>query len=120
MATVLIVDDHALTVEFIAEQLHMMSHRSHSVATGEAALALLGAGDRPDAIILSQNVPAQGGLKTAQQLRERYHYEHAIIALATQADDIDIAAGIAAGIDAWITHPIDITQFVSTLQRWLS
>ncbi|MFC3851866.1 response regulator [Salinispirillum marinum] len=120
MATVLIVDDHALTVEFIAEQLHMMGHRSHSVATGEAALALLGAGDQPDAILLSQNIPAQGGIVTAQRMRERHQYEHAIIALAAHADDIDIPAGIAAGIDAWITHPIDITQFVSTLQRWLS
>ena len=120
MLGVMIVDDDELSAEFLAEHLDMLGYRTHRAASGENALALLGAGDRPHAIVISLNHDAQKGFDTARLVRERYRYDPAIIGLAAQEADLDIAAGVNAGIDAWLSRPINTTQLASTLERWLN
>ncbi|MFY0664296.1 MAG: response regulator [Natronospirillum sp.] len=120
MLGIMIVDDDDLSADFLSEHLEMLGYRTHRAASGENALALLGAGDRPDAIFISLSTNALSGFETARLVRERYRYDPTIVGLSAQEDDVDIATGIAAGIDAWLSRPINTTQLASTLERWLN
>jgi CheY-like chemotaxis protein len=67
--TVLLVDDDPLIQGAMQEVLEVLGHRVTPVLSGEAALAELAAGLRPDVVILDMNMPGLGGAGTLSRLR---------------------------------------------------
>ena len=66
---VLLVDDDDLMLTSICSVLEKLGHASISARSGEAALAQLEAGLRPDLVILDMNMPGLGGAGTLPLLR---------------------------------------------------
>jgi len=67
--SVLLVDDDELVQDALELLLTALGHTAHPARSGEAALALLEGGLRPDRIILDLNMPGLGGPGTLPHLR---------------------------------------------------
>jgi CheY-like chemotaxis protein len=68
--TILLVDDDELIQSAVAAQLEVMGHHTDLAGTGEAAMALVDQGLRPDLVILDMNMPGWGGAITLPKLRQ--------------------------------------------------
>jgi CheY-like chemotaxis protein len=66
---VLVVDDDELIQASMGALLNALGHRVTTLASGEEALAALGAGLQPDVVILDLNMPGLGGSGTLPLLR---------------------------------------------------
>jgi len=66
---VLLVDDDVLVQDSTGDILQALGHTVVTEASGEAALATLEAGFRPDVVILDMNMPGLGGSGTLPRLR---------------------------------------------------
>jgi signal transduction histidine kinase/ActR/RegA family two-component response regulator len=66
---VLLVDDDELIQSSVQATLKILGHRSSGVYSGEAALAKIEAGYRPDVVILDMNMPGLGGRGTLPRLQ---------------------------------------------------
>jgi len=66
---ILLVDDDELMQSSTQAILEWLGHTVSGVTSGEAALARLGAGARPDVVILDINMPGLGGAETLAHLR---------------------------------------------------
>jgi CheY-like chemotaxis protein/anti-sigma regulatory factor (Ser/Thr protein kinase) len=66
--SVLLVDDDELIQDSMAAILDMLGHTFTGVFSGEAALAKLESGFRPDVVILDMNMPGLGGRGTLPRL----------------------------------------------------
>lgn len=67
---ILLVDDDDLIQSSVGAQLDVMEHQVSLASSGEAAMALLEQGLRPDLIILDMNMPGWGGAGTLPRLRQ--------------------------------------------------
>jgi len=63
------VDDDDLVLAATEMLLEVLGHRVTTVTSGEAALAQLQEGARPDVVILDMNMPGLGGGGTLPRLR---------------------------------------------------
>jgi len=66
---VLLVDDDELIQSSVQSLLEALGHRVQAAFTGEAALALLKGGLRPEVVILDMNMPGWSGAETLPRLR---------------------------------------------------
>jgi len=66
---ILLVDDDDLVLTAAGILLEVLGHHLTTAVSGEAALALLERGARPDLIILDMNMPGLGGKGTLPRLR---------------------------------------------------
>lgn len=66
---ILLVDDDELIQSAISAQLEAMGHLVSAAPTGEEAMEKVGAGLRPDLVILDMNMPGWGGANTLPRLR---------------------------------------------------
>jgi signal transduction histidine kinase/CheY-like chemotaxis protein len=76
---------------------------------------------RPDLILLDINLPGTDGFAVLMRLRAEPGTRHTpIVALTAGASPREIERGLAAGFDDYVTKPIDLVRFNSTLDRFLS
>ena len=117
MITVSIVEDNAQLCATLArvinraEGFRCLSH----YATAEAALEALPK-DRPDVVLMDINLPGISGIEALQILREDPATAHIpVIALSANAMPRDIEKGLKAGFFRYLTKPINVDEFMGTL-----
>lgn len=87
-----------------------------SVADGTTALAAAGA-DRPDLAVLDVWMPGITGLEVCAALRaDPATAGIRILLLSAGASDDDVAAGIAAGADAYLAKPFSVAGLVAQIR----
>lgn len=75
---------------------------------------------RPELILLDINLPGMDGYEALQQLRGNLLTRNIpVIAVSANAMPRDIARGKAAEFNDYLTKPLDIAQFIKTLERYL-
>lgn len=75
----------------------------------------------PDLILLDINLPGMDGYAVLRELRRTPQTQSTpVIAVTANALPGDIEHGDAAGFTAYVTKPIDLTQFLDTLDRVLA
>ena len=67
----LVVDDNATNREILRRQLSAWGMQVEDHADGEAALASVDAGARPDVVLLDMHMPGMDGVELARELRAR-------------------------------------------------
>lgn len=118
MITVLIVDDEPHIVELVRVTLEDDRVRVIEAADGETALECAAAA-APDLVLLDVNLPGLSGLEVCRRLRGREGYGGRIVMLtaATQAEDV--ARGLAAGADQYLTKPFSPVRLLGLVEELL-
>lgn len=111
---VLLADDNALVREVLAAQLARLGAKCETVADGEAALALALSG-KFSAVVLDLSMPRIDGLEVARRIRARCGPTVRIVGASAHAEAADRARAIAAGMDAFVTKPVNLGALAAAL-----
>ena len=119
MLTVLIADDEPNVVELVRVTLEDERLRVVSAFDGLSALDI--ADDVvPDMVLLDVNMPGLNGFDVCRRLRRDTRFQSTpIIMLTAAAQKEDVAAGLAAGADHYLTKPFSPVRLLSLVERVL-
>ncbi len=117
---VLVADDNPVNIKLATIVLGKAGHRVSSVGDGAAAVAKVASGGI-DLVLMDVQMPGMDGLVATRQIRalaDRHLRSTPVVALSADALADDEAAGRAAGMDAYLTKPIDRPKLLSTVRFW--
>lgn len=117
---VLIADDHAVNRAAFSLVLEPFCESVTTVEDGEEALEVLAA-SAFDVVLLDLNMPRLGGLETARQLRARPgpNQHTVVMALTASASVKDVEACLDAGMDAFVTKPLEASELLAAIEHAL-
>ena len=117
--SVLLADDNPYNRKAMAAYLHQAGVDVVEAGHGKAVLELLQARSHWDAILLDINMPGMSGLETAQAIRASGMAccNAPIIALTAHSDPATVAAAGAAGMNAFLTKPVDAFVLYEKLRQ---
>jgi signal transduction histidine kinase/CheY-like chemotaxis protein len=113
---ILIAEDNAANRMILTRLLDMVGLQAVACETGEEALRLADL-QWFDAIILDVRMPGLSGLEVAASLRagQGPNALAPILMLSADAAREDVAAGLAAGADVYLTKPVEPARFYAAL-----
>jgi PAS domain S-box-containing protein len=115
---ILLIEDNPINAMLSRELLRRRGFEVSDVASGEAALEILCEKDF-DVVLTDLHMPGLDGLETAQRMRQWEHSEQRartpIVALTADADQNIRNACQEAGMDGFLTKPIDPAELDAVL-----
>ena len=115
--TVLIVDDEPNIVELVRLTLEDEHVRVVEAAAGAAALARAQA-EKPDLVLLDVGLPDMSGLDVCRRLRRDPGFVLTrIVMLTAMAQREDVASGLAAGADHYLTKPFSPVRLLTLVSE---
>jgi PAS domain S-box-containing protein len=119
---ILVAEDHPVNQEVAKLILQRLGHRVVAVADGRAALAALAPSRREafDLVLMDVQMPVMGGLEATAAIRdaERASGTHLpIVALTAHAMHDDRERYLEAGMDGYVTKPIDSVELTRVIDQ---
>ncbi len=114
---ILLVEDHPISQEVSAHQLHTLGLQVTLATNGHQALRCMAA-ERFDLVLMDIQMPVMDGYETTRQLRTRGHTVP-IIALTAAAMTDDQQKALNAGMNGHLAKPIDTRELHQVLAQWL-
>ncbi|MFO7717141.1 MAG: ATP-binding protein, partial [Desulfohalobium sp.] len=118
---ILVTEDVPLNQEYIHFLLHRHGHSATIVATGEEALAYFAAGSY-DVVLMDIQMPDMNGMEATRRLRQQEGGDKPltpIIALTAYARPEEREKFLAAGMNGYVSKPIDAHKLWAEIQRVL-
>ena len=116
---ILIVDDEPNIVLSLEYLMRREGYEVAIAADGEAALAAL-AEARPDLVILDIMLPKLNGFEVCRRLRSDPRWrELKVLMLTARGRDTEVAKGLDAGADAYVTKPFSTRDLVAQIRDML-
>lgn len=113
---VLVADDDPISRTVLSRQLAGWGFTPVLAEDGEAALRALTAGDGPRLAILDWVMPGLDGVEVIRRLRRTQHDDYTYVVLLTSRDDKrEIAEGLMAGSDDYLSKPCDAHELQARL-----
>ena len=117
---ILVVEDYPDNRDLILFMLDTLGYQADSVNNGREALAKL-AQQEYKIILMDCQMPEIDGYQATKAIRQREGERHTIIiGLTAHAMEGDRQKCLNAGMDEYITKPIDLDKLTSVLQKWLA
>jgi two-component system cell cycle response regulator DivK len=121
MAVIVIIEDNSLNLKLFTDLLVIKGHTVHSTNQGEEAIKLI-AENKPDIAIIDIQLPHISGLEIIKAIRK--HTDDTInampcIAITAFAFREDQQDTIDAGFDLFLSKPIDVEKFYSSVDTML-
>jgi two-component system cell cycle response regulator DivK len=117
--TVLIVEDNELNMKLFRDLLEAHGYATLQTRNGIEALSLARA-HRPDLILMDIQLPEVSGLDVTKWLKEDESLRTipviAVTAFAMKGDEERIREG---GCEAYISKPITVSMFLSTIRQFI-
>ena len=120
-ASLLVAEDHPVNQALARVLLEDLGHRVTMVSDGQQALQALKR-ERFELILMDVQMPVMGGMEATIKVRELEMMTGTrvpIIALTAHAMEGDRKRFLAAGMDDYLSKPIDPQALHAILQRWL-
>jgi len=114
--TILVVDDQRETVELFSEMLCLSGYHVQACMSSDQAVQVIQSGP-PDGVLLDVMMPEKSGLSVLEFIRNDPHY-NAIPVIVVSAKSLpgDIAAGMDAGANQYLTKPVSFLDLIKALQ----
>ena len=118
MGRVLLVEDNAVNQLFVNVTLTRAGYRVDTANSGAEALNMYRALPY-DAVLMDVQMPDMDGLEATRRIRERFPERRSpIIALTANAMKGDRERCLDAGMDDYLSKPIDPAALLTCLVRW--
>jgi PAS domain S-box-containing protein len=121
---VLVVEDNQVNQQLTMRQIERLGYQAEVAANGRAALSAIARAEQPyDLILMDCQMPELDGLATTIAIRA---WEQAsgqrvpIVAMTANAMQGDREACLAAGMDDYLSKPVQQATLREMLERWLS
>jgi PAS domain S-box-containing protein len=117
---ILVVDDNPVNRMVAEGMVRAMGHEVDAADDGVSALEAIGSSSY-DLVLLDVQMPRMDGYATVRAMRADDELAHLpVIAMTATAIDGERERCLAAGMDDFLTKPIDPGSLARTLGRWLS
>ncbi len=115
----LVAEDNLINQRVIIGQLGKLGYHADVVNNGREVLDLLER-EHYDLILMDCQMPEMDGYRTTEEIRRREgRYEHTvIIALTASAMQGTYERCIAAGMDDYISKPVDVAELARLIEHW--
>ena len=114
---ILVVDDHAKTVDSVRLYLEHAGFEVLAASDGERALALARATPPPDLVVLDVMLPGLSGLEVCRRLREESALP--IILLTARSTEEDRLEGLDLGADDYVVKPFSPRELAARVRAVL-
>ena len=119
-AVVLLAEDNETNQMVATEILSRLGIALEIADNGRQAVEMVRAApDRYAAVLMDMQMPEMDGLTATRALRNE-RYTLPIIAMTANAMKADLDACLEAGMNDYVTKPIDRKALVQTLRRWIA
>ncbi|MCD6079389.1 MAG: multi-sensor hybrid histidine kinase, partial [Ramlibacter sp.] len=124
-ATVLVADDNAVNLKVACAMLLKLGYEVLTATDGreavEAVAHAAAHGERLDAILMDVNMPGVDGLQATRQIQAaRGRASPPIIAVTAAASAEDRERCMEAGMDDYLTKPLQVAALAQALERWIA
>jgi DNA-binding response OmpR family regulator len=120
-STVLLVDDHDLSIELTARRVETAGYRVLQATRGKDALSII-RNEGVHLVLLDINMPEVSGYETLREIRATKAKEELAVIMVTAVEDPDTVIDcINAGADDYIMkpfHPGELTARINTVLRY--
>ncbi len=117
---ILVAEDNPVNQKLISILLTRAGHKVTIAENGKAAIERL-AKSNFDIVILDLQMPEMGGIETVKAIREREKSSGArripVLALTAHAFEDDRKTCYEAGMDAYLSKPIQRSELITTIDR---
>ena len=118
-ARILLVEDNPINEHIVRTMIQRAGHQVASVSDGLKALEQHQQ-QRFDAILMDCQMPVMDGFQSTSEIRKRENGQHTpIIALTASAMQGERERCLAAGMDDFLSKPVDLTELNRVLKQWL-
>jgi two-component system cell cycle response regulator DivK len=115
---VLVVEDNERNMKLFRDVLQGSGYRTLEATTGERAVELA-IEHVPDLVLMDIQLPDIDGVEALRRLRvDERSASLPVLALTAQAMEGDRERFLAAGFDGYLSKPVDIAEFVTTVKRY--
>ncbi|MDH5737879.1 MAG: ATP-binding protein, partial [Gammaproteobacteria bacterium] len=115
---VLLVEDNDINQELATALLERVGIQVTPAKDGQEALVKLAAEDY-DLVLMDMQMPVMDGLEATRRIRSQSGYENLpIIAMTANAMRADLDKCLAAGMNDYVTKPIDPDLLYRTIGKW--
>jgi CheY-like chemotaxis protein/HPt (histidine-containing phosphotransfer) domain-containing protein len=123
--TVLVADDNAVNLKVACAMLVKLGYDFRTATNGREALEELSQataeGRRFGAILMDVNMPEVDGLQATRQIHAAWGEQSPpIVALTAGASAEDRARCEAAGMDDYLTKPLQVSALAQALEKWVA
>ncbi|WP_346763347.1 response regulator [Mangrovimicrobium sediminis] len=117
---ILYVEDNSANLSLVQKVLAMVDGIEMTAATtGEQGLELARVSP-PDLILLDINLPGMNGFEVLQGIRADARLKSIpVIAMTASATRAELADGMRAGFDCYLTKPFDVRRFLVVVEEYL-
>jgi len=121
MANILVADDDPSVLKLIRVTLELEGHKVTAVGTGTDALATaVGQASVLDMAVLDVMMPGIDGMDVCRRIRSSEATRTLpVLLLTARAQESDMAEGLAAGADVYLTKPFEPLDLVACVQEIL-
>jgi len=116
---VLLVDDSEFNLDVIGSVLSAAGVEVVTAGSGFEALDILAAGQTVDAVLLDVQMPRMDGRETAMRIRGDGRWpDLPILAVTASTVDGERERCLEAGMNDFLTKPVDFEALLGSLARW--
>ena len=120
---ILVVEDNQINCKVMAALLTKMGLRVVMVHDGQQAVDHIARGERPDIVLMDIHMPVLDGYAATQEIRRWESENNAprlpIIALTADAFEEDRQHCLAAGMDDFLSKPVEVNALKAAISRWM-
>jgi two-component system, cell cycle response regulator DivK len=117
---ILVVEDNEKNMKLFRDVLEAKGYAPIEAVTGEEAVELA-AEHTPDLILMDSQLPGIDGIEALNRIRANEQTATIpAVALTAQAMAGDRERFLDAGFDGYISKPVDVLEFVQTVEQWCS
>jgi two-component system, cell cycle response regulator DivK len=116
---ILVVDDMVDNLAFISLDLQQMGYRVVTACDGEQAIRVAQQ-TKPNIILMDLAMPGTDGLEASRKIHEDENLRHIPVVALTAHDTGGFKRAAAdAGIDGYLTKPVDFVRLHNLIERLL-
>jgi two-component system, cell cycle response regulator DivK len=120
-ARVLVVEDNDMNMQLVEYLLEEGGYQIVKAASGEDALSIARSGDPVDLILMDIHLPGIDGLSVVREMKTDERTKAIpILALTAHAMRGDRDRFLEAGCDGYISKPIDVKTFLTSIRSYLA
>jgi PAS domain S-box-containing protein len=118
-ASILLAEDNLVNQKVALLQLRKLGYAAEAVANGREAICRLSS-HHYDVILMDCQMPEMDGYEATRAIRAHQNgcSKTPIVALTASARDEDRDRCLAAGMDDFLSKPLDLAQLASCLAKW--
>jgi CheY-like chemotaxis protein len=119
---ILVVEDNDMNMQLVEFLLEEGGYAIVKATSGEEALAITrdGTAPPPDLILMDIHLPGMDGLSVVRAMKDDARTQRVpILALTAHAMRGDKDRFLDAGCDGYISKPIDVKTFLSSIEQYL-